>query len=73
MLQLDHQVFGGLECVDLKEVIMQYDELTKSIDRLEEMLWDVEAREALEHERKVQTFVPRNPEAHPMSGMVGEY
>ena len=49
------------------------DELTKAIVRLEEMLWDAEARSALERERKVQAFVTRNPEAHPMSGMVGEY
>ena len=49
------------------------DELSKAIDAMEEMLWDAEASAALEDERKVQAWVERNPEAHPMSGMAGEY
>ena len=60
-------------CDMLDEGGYDLEELTKAIDKLEEMLWDAQARAALEHERKVQAWVARNPEAHPMSGMAGEY
>ena len=49
------------------------EELCRALDKMEEELWDAEARAALEHERKVKAWVDRNPEAHPMSGLYGEY
>ena len=57
----------------LDEGIHDVEELTKAIDKLEEMLWDAQARAALEHERQVEAWIERNPEAHPMSGTAGEY